>query len=465
MDGEDFSGEDIKGAAEQFGALLDQGFSSYREADELDEIIEYYIAEGQLNRASGAVELGLEWHPNSSMLLQRKAYVLHITGHTAEGLEYLKRAELFDPHEGELYSLMGEMLSHLERFEEAVESFERALDYSDEKPEIFVSLAYTYLSWGKTDQVVEQLKRILDYDVENEQILFEVAYCFDLIDNQAEAINFFTGFTDKYPYSFLAWINLGNCYQQNNEFEQAIWAYDFAIAIMEEYGTAHMQKGLCLYELGRFAEAIESFNLTMEYDGPDGLVYCNIANCYEELGEIKKARGFYKMAIRSDASLSDAWFGMGLTYKIENNFTQALHYIKRALKIDPEESDYLIELGEVYLSMEDFEQAEITFEKICRNEPWMAEAWLDWAMCLFENGKTDLSVKVLLDALDLYPADHRFYYRLAAYYFTMGLSVKAFESLNTALEINWEDHFLLFVHAPFLQDSESVAETIDLYRN
>jgi tetratricopeptide (TPR) repeat protein len=138
--------------------------------------------------------------------------------------------------------------------------------------------------------------------------------------------------------------------------------------------------------------------------------------------------------------------------------------VKRALKIDPEETDFLIELGEIYVAMQDFEHAEEMYEKICRNEPWVVEAWLDLAMCLFENGKLDEALKALHDSLDLFPGDHRIYYRLAAYFFMMGYSVKAFENLNAALEINWEDHFLLFMHAPFLEGSESVAETIDLYR-
>ncbi len=462
---EDFSREELRGDAEQFGELLDNGEISYREAEDLDNLIEYFIEEGQLNRALKAAEFGLEWHPFSAAILQRKAYIFHITGRTLEGLELLDRAELFEPNDADLYALKGEMLAHLERFEESVYSFEEALKYTDDRSEIYISLAFTYQSWGKPSKAIRYLSMILENEVENEQLLFEIAYCFDLMDEPLAAIEFFSQFTDQHPYSHAAWLNLGNWYQQVSNFEKAIWAYDFAIAITPHLGSAYMQKGLCLFELEQYEEAIESFNQTLELDGPDGLVYCNIANCYEELDEVKKARGFYKMAIKNDATLSDAWFGLGMTYKTEENYTQAIHYIQRAMRIDPEEMDYLVELGEIYLIQEDYEKAEQTFSKICRAEPWIPEAWLDWALCQFENGRAEIAVKTLEDGLDLFPEDHRFMYRLASYGFVLGWSVRAFEYLNSALTINWGDHHLLFIHAPFLKESESVAETIDLYRD
>jgi tetratricopeptide (TPR) repeat protein len=143
MDGEDFSGEDLKNAAEHFGELLDNGESSYREADELDELIEYYIQEGQLNRAIRAAEFGLEWHPFSAMILQKKAYILHITGRSSDALELLEKAELFEPNDSDIFALRGEILSHLERYDEAIGSFQQALVYGDDFAEIYLNMAFT----------------------------------------------------------------------------------------------------------------------------------------------------------------------------------------------------------------------------------------------------------------------------------------------------------------------------------
>ena len=86
-------------------------------------------------------------------------------------------------------------------------------------------------------------------------------------------------------------------------------------------------------------------------------------------------------------------------------------------------------------------------------------------MSQFELGKTDEALSTLEDALEYWPVDCRFHYRLAAYCYTLGLTVKGNEYLNEGLTINWDEHFLLFIHAPFLQDVESVIESIDLYRH
>jgi tetratricopeptide (TPR) repeat protein len=464
MDTEDFREDEIRKAAEQFGEHLDNGDYNYRDAEELDELIEYYINEGQLNRAMKAVELGLDWHPFDTAILAKKAYIFYITGRSPEALYLVERAILMEPGDSDLHTLKGEVLSHLEEFQEAIRSFEKALEHSEEKSEIFLSMAFTYQSWGKPLKSVHYLKMILDDQFENDQMLYEISYCYDLMENSESAIAFFTQYLDKHPYSCVAWFNLGQWYQKQDDFDKAIWSYDFSIATIEHYAPAYLQKGICLFELEKYNEAIEAFNQNLEYNGPDALIYCHIANCHQELGAYREARGFYKMAVKDDPTLADAWFGIGLTFKFEGNMNQAINYFQRAIKLDTEEADYLIELGEVYLSLDDYEKAEEMYEKITRLEPQLAEGWLDLALCRLELGHSETAITTLLSGEETNPENHKIIYRLSSYYYLSGQSIKGFEYLTLALCLNWEDHFLLFEHAPFLQHVESVAETIDLYR-
>ena len=51
------------------------------------------------------------------------------------------------------------------------------------------------------------------------------------------AITFFTSYIENNPYSYYAWFNLGLSYGRMSLFEKAIDAYDYAIAIKENFSS------------------------------------------------------------------------------------------------------------------------------------------------------------------------------------------------------------------------------------
>ena len=63
-------------------------------------------------------------------------------------------------------------------------------------------------------------------------------------------------------------VNLGNVFQDLEQYEQALGYYERALKIRPDYADAFNNRGLALKELGRYDEAIAACASTLRQYGP-----------------------------------------------------------------------------------------------------------------------------------------------------------------------------------------------------
>ncbi|MEO1765545.1 MAG: tetratricopeptide repeat protein, partial [Cyanobacteria bacterium J06629_18] len=81
-----------------------------------------------------------------------------------------------------------------------------------------------------------------------------------LQQNQFQNANkFLTAAIKSQPDSFKHWFVLGNLYQSQAEFSQAIDAYQKALTIEPNLTSIHNNLGYALQRLGKYSEAIASY--------------------------------------------------------------------------------------------------------------------------------------------------------------------------------------------------------------
>ena len=457
------NGEDARESVERFERMLEADAVNYLSDEELEDIVDYYFNENQPSKALKAIEIANKLYPFDTFFYLRKAQVLIMLGRLKESLDIINTALLFEPSDPELYMIKGEILDQLENYAEAIENYKIVLPKAENPSEVYLNIAFSLQSLGKNKEAIGWLKKIVAGGIENEHILYEIAFCYELLDLDDDCIKFFENYIEKQPYSSVAWFNLGLASLRKLDFKKSLWALDYAVITDENYSTAWFTKGNCYMELERYDEALECYQKVIEIDGPEGMAYCNIANCYEELGNMAKARTFYKLAVKEDQELAEAWLGIGMTFKEQERYHDALFYVKRALREEPENPEYMLELADIYYNLELTEEAEILYEKITSINPGMIEDWLDWAHTQTEIGELDNAIKMLED---IYPNNQdnvQIIYRLASYYFIKGEIKTGALHLQNALNKDFSERDLFFLHAPGLEKSKLVNELIDLH--
>src|SRR5690606_36967125 len=98
--------------------------------------------------------------------------------------------------------IRGNVYEALERHEEALENYGKALDIAEAKDDILLHMAYVHQSMGDYDSAVIYLKKSLEHNMENQDALYELAFCYDVLDKQEESIAFYQKYIDNEPYSY-----------------------------------------------------------------------------------------------------------------------------------------------------------------------------------------------------------------------------------------------------------------------
>jgi len=107
-----------------------------------------------------------------------------------------------------------------------------------------------------------------------------------------EAIATYVRITDAAPHYIDAYLNLGQAYEVNEEYENAVTAYDRTIELKKNSSLAWMRRGSAKHELGDYPEARASLEKAINLYGGEVP-----AEAYNTLGLTLIAMGKYRSAV------------------------------------------------------------------------------------------------------------------------------------------------------------------------
>ncbi len=125
-------------------------------------------------------------------------------------------------------------------------------------------------------------------------------------------------------------------YQQNEDFPQAISAFE-EIVCNEPYNlSAFFSLGCCYLALGQYNKALTAFDTILAYSPHTLPALYNKAFTYKTMGDLDTAIALYKQVIAIDPDYEPAHLGLGFAYitngDFENGWKQHERYLKQSGK-------------------------------------------------------------------------------------------------------------------------------------
>jgi tetratricopeptide (TPR) repeat protein len=162
----------------------------------------------------------------------------------------------------------------------------------------------------------------------------------------AEALPYFKNFLDSNPDQYKMGINLGNCYLQLKQYEDAIKAFQAAI------------------------EGFKKENPNLKGNANVASLYANVGEAYSGMENLEEAAVNYRKSMEilppTDAAVAynvaEILFNGGKT-------DEAIEYYELAAKLKPEMAIYYSKLGYAYLNKGEIEAAISYFEKFVKMAP------------------------------------------------------------------------------------------------
>ena len=166
------------------------------------------------------------------------------------------------------------------------------------------------------------------------------------------------------PLSEEAWRNLGMCYLNMGQNDQAKNALKKAIDIRPESHIAHGYLGVLNSRINNLEEARKEYLKAIELKHNYIFPYMQLANLYIQNGLYSDALKYYKKGQeklgRNDANVLNQ---MGICYSKLGSLDQAIIYYNYSIQVNPQFSDAYLNLGYAYQQKGDEVKAQEYFAK------------------------------------------------------------------------------------------------------
>lgn len=189
-DDEGLDGKSFEENLKRFEEMLAGSATCFFDADEIEEIIDYYLQWYNYEFAKKAIDFGLERFPFSTIIKIRYAQYLSSQHYTHEALAILNEVEQIEQNNFDLYMARGYIYSQMGLGEQAIENFKNALPLAEFKDEVYVALGIEFLNEDKADDAAYYFKKAIKFNPKNEVALNELSLCFDLTGKSSDAVSF-----------------------------------------------------------------------------------------------------------------------------------------------------------------------------------------------------------------------------------------------------------------------------------
>ncbi len=346
----------------RFEAMLQTNEIYFFDIEEFLTIIEHYINSGDYNMAERAIRTGLYQHEQDIDILLYKAELYSLNDQLENAEHLLKELKFMDPERLEIPMLEAEIYSRKHLHNKAISALQRALDLPDAEPsEIYEMMTVEYLYLDHYNEALNTAIQALKFDPDSSMSLFNAISCFDLTDRSDDAIVFLKNFLDKNPFSEVGWSLLAKKYIDKEQFEKALEAIDFAIAIDDKFLGAYYDKAYIFSKLQRYKEALIFYKLTLDIADPTAFTYYHIARIYQRMNDVNNATEYFLKAINEDPGHFKSWIKL-VELKIENNqWNIALEIAEKASEIVNHKELFEL-LGDIYNHHKRYDDAVSSYE-------------------------------------------------------------------------------------------------------
>ena len=131
------------------------------------------------------------------------------------------------------------------------------------------------------------------------------------------------------------WLKEGNAHHRAGQSNEALAAYDHAIALDPGYAPAYASKGRILQNLKRYNEALAAYDHAIALDPNYASAYNDKGHTLHDLGRYEEALDYYSQAIRLYPEYYGAYTNRGSTLYVLKRYEEALEACDRAIEIEP----------------------------------------------------------------------------------------------------------------------------------
>ncbi len=213
--------------------------------------------------------------------------------------------------------------------------FERTLAYAPESPAVHYNLGNIYVEANRKEEAIRSYQKAIDLKPRYDEAYNNLGNVYSEIGRWEEGVLSYQKAIEITPDFADAHNNLGLAYFSLRQPEEAIRAYHKAIALKPDYAEAHNNLGVAYAAMNRREEAIASYKKAIGLKPDHANAYFSLGNVYRAMDKREEAAAAYKKATEINPIDAEAYYNLGDVYDLMNKQNEAAAAYKMAVKLNP----------------------------------------------------------------------------------------------------------------------------------
>ncbi len=318
-------------------------------------------------------------------------------------LELEKEAEANDMTCSYFYFLWGMTAENNNRFEEALEAYEKALLCNEENEYVKRSLAILLIRMDRKEQAAKVLEELISRNPQDRENRVLLAKVYSSQGRIAEAASIYQELLEiKEDHDTL--LMLGMLYAQNKEYDKAQKILNRLIRLEGDSYLAHYSLARLYRQLQYYDKAAVSYDKALELNWFERLAY-EVAEFYEDRQQYDKAIKVYRRIIDEGESSDMAKTRLvNLYLNLEEN-DKALELLRDLRSVLPESHNVDITISRILLSQEKYDEAIMILADVLQTNPELTVVRYLIGMAYYRNNARQKAE----EQLQLIPAESSLY--------------------------------------------------------
>ncbi|MCS6958596.1 MAG: tetratricopeptide repeat protein [Pseudanabaenaceae cyanobacterium SKYGB_i_bin29] len=332
-------------------------------------------------------------NPNHVEGIRLKANVLEQLGRNDQAVATYQQALDLAPQCFEINHELGRLLWKVGKHGEALPLLEHATHLQPQSYQAWADLGVTYYVLKNFSQAITCLTKSLEIDPDRADTLASLAVVYAEQKETELAIKYFEKSLSLQPDNPQTLCNYGALLSQAGKHEEAIAQYRKAIEIQPNLAHAYSNLGVLLREIGKLDEGIEQCRKAIEINPNLADAYGNLALLLKEKGELDEAIALCHKALELDPDNLNALNNLGNALQDKNELETAIDVYNRLLKEDPNNAKALANLANALQKQEALEEAIESYKKALAVQPGYALAHNNLGNAYLRKGDVDAAIE------------------------------------------------------------------------
>jgi tetratricopeptide (TPR) repeat protein len=197
-----------------------------------------------------------------SLILTLEGLMSHINGRYEEAIASYERAIEFKPDYHKAWYNRGISLRNLGRYEDAIASYERAIEFKPDYHEAWNNRGVSLHNLGRYEESIASYERAIEFKPDKDEAWYNRGISLRNLGRYEDAIASYERAIEFKPDKDEAWHNKGFAFFKWGKYQESIDCYDKAIEIKPNKYESWHDKGFVLFSIGNYSAALTTWQQT-----------------------------------------------------------------------------------------------------------------------------------------------------------------------------------------------------------